>query len=1017
MRAYITALLVLTGAMLLADGVQPAGSGTQADPWQVATLDNLLWVSTTFTSWDDHFIQTADIDAGDTENWNDGTGWNPIGSLSHENLIYPFTGTYNANEHTVANLWINHPDSLAQGFFGYTDNANISNLSLTNIYIVGSTYVGGVVGMARDSTNIYNCHTSGTICGEYEVGGIVGYAYRGILVEYSTNIASVDGETCGGIVGGLYWSSIVDCLSAGNITGYDFTGGLVGYMDESYVQNSYYNMDIVTINGSGCSTLGALPSDLYIPWLVNGLSLDIDDYLTQDGDVYLINSIDDFRTLYAFGQGGYHYKLTTNLDMSLNRNLHIPYFTGTFDGDYHAVYHFSIHTDSEQQSFGVFDYACNAAIMNLGVVDVDLEGYASMGALVGSCHQTCLTNCFSSGEVTGRSSTGGLVGTSTYGSVMQYCASSCTVSGSVNTSGFGGLIGYCRGTTLEYCMSTGDVSASTQVGGLLGPSENTTLSNCYCTGNVSGYRVIGGLVSNIVGGIIDCCYCTGEVTGGEYTGGLTGWADEATTNNSFWDIEASGQTSSAAGNGLSTRNMRRMYTYQFYGWDFMGEDFDGDEDIWGINPEVNNGYPFLSWEGSTHQPIPDGVQPSGAGTEESPWQVATLDNLLWLSTTPASWGGYWEQTADINAAETRQWNDGRGYYPIGIETKPFSGHYNARGHTVDSLFIAHLERDSQGFFAYTGHAYISNLGIINAEIHSTNTIGCLVGVCDSTTIVNCFSSGIIKGEFNTGGLVGTMSHSNLQTSFSEGEVCGGFRSGGLIATSSASTICDCYSKCNVSGVFRLGGLIGSIEDETAVEHCYSTGCVAGMGSYIGGLVGYCDGPVTNSFWNTETSGQTASAGGTGLTTAQMQDMGTYLDAGWDFVGEPANGTDDIWDFDNELNDGYPYLTTLPVGIGGSDDTQPNEQAQTRLLPAYPNPFNPSTTVAFSLPQAAQTELAVYNIRGQRVCTLVNDHLAAGDHSVQWNGTDDAGRAVSSGVYFCRLQAGGNTRVGRMVLLK
>ena len=87
-----------------------------------------------------------------------------------------------------------------------------------------------------------------------------------------------------------------------------------------------------------------------------------------------------------------------------------------------------------------------------------------------------------------------------------------------------------------------------------------------------------------------------------------------------------------------------------------------------------------------------------------------------------------------------------------------------------------------------------------------------------------------------------------------------------------------------------------------VTQCYSTGSVSGAG---GGLVGFNGGVVTGSFWDTQTSGQAASDGGTGKTTAEMQTAKTFLDAGWDFVGETVNGTEDIW-WINEGKD-YPRL--------------------------------------------------------------------------------------------------------------
>jgi len=87
------------------------------------------------------------------------------------------------------------------------------------------------------------------------------------------------------------------------------------------------------------------------------------------------------------------------------------------------------------------------------------------------------------------------------------------------------------------------------------------------------------------------------------------------------------------------------------------------------------------------------------------------------------------------------------------------------------------------------------------------------------------------------------------------------------------------------------------------------------------------------------------------------------------------------------------------------------------LSNYPNPFNPSTVIAFSLSCAGAVNIDVYNVRGQRVRSLVSDVYGAGVHSVVWNGCGDDGRAVGSGVYFYRMVSGGVTGVKKMLLLK
>ena len=83
----------------------------------------------------------------------------------------------------------------------------------------------------------------------------------------------------------------------------------------------------------------------------------------------------------------------------------------------------------------------------------------------------------------------------------------------------------------------------------------------------------------------------------------------------------------------------------------------------------------------------------------------------------------------------------------------------------------------------------------------------------------------------------------------------------------------------------------------------------------------------------------------------------------------------------------------------------------------PNPFNPSTTIAFTLPNQLQTRLSIYNIEGKEVATLVDQVLDGGLREVAWNGRDDRGNSVSSGVYFYRLTAGNQTLTKKMVFLK
>lgn len=112
------------------------------------------------------------------------------------------------------------------------------------------------------------------------------------------------------------------------------------------------------------------------------------------------------------------------------------------------------------------------------------------------------------------------------------------------------------------------------------------------------------------------------------------------------------------------------------------------------------------------------------------------------------------------------------------------------------------------------------------------------------------------------------------------------------------------------------------------------------------------------------------------------------------------------------------LSGTGVSVGNGLDLIP---AVTELTGNYPNPFNPSTNIKFSLKDDSKVSLIIYNIRGQKVKTLVNDNMQAGYHSIVWNGRDDNGKSVSSGVYFNSFdaadQTGDYTSIKKIILLK
>ena len=147
------------------------------------------------------------------------------------------------------------------------------------------------------------------------------------------------------------------------------------------------------------------------------------------------------------------------------------------------------------------------------------------------------------------------------------------------------------------------------------------------------------------------------------------------------------------------------------------------------------------------------------------------------------------------------------------------------------------------------------------------------------------------------------------------------------------------------------------------------------------------------------------------------DVGTEGDLGLNLVFRSLREIEDsyIEILSGELRDGNYGLNSLDTPVSVRIQTRPEVYA---LRNNYPNPFNPETTLKYDLPEAGDVKLEVYNMLGQVVRTLVNERQTAGRYAVQWDATNDRGQSMSSGIYFYRVQVGGEfTDVKKMLLLK
>jgi len=339
---------------------------------------------------------------------------------------------------------------------------------------------------------------------------------------------------------------------------------------------------------------------------------------------------------------------------------------------------------------------------------------------------------------------------------------------------------------------------------------------------------------------------------------------------------------------------------------------------------------------------------AGEGTLESPWQIQTasqLDNVRECLGSSHS-DKYFVLTADINLG-VDPWNADDGWLPIGASANRFYASFDGQGYTISNLYIDRDSTQDVGLFGYTHGARISNLYISGAEVMAKASAGILVGQARSgsvitnvhvhgtvtttkadtnfsdaggltgdlynneSAILNSSADAIVSGTGrNIGGLVGYMNAGEIQKSVAFGSVenTAGDRGyiGGLLGRSAAGSIADSFAMVSVttgtqaSGDVGAGGFIGQTGASLTISNCYSVGSVTVAGGDVGGFSGVDSGAtVTNSYWDTQTSGQGSSATATGKLTDELKDVSTFNT--WVFP--------ETWQMSSSMTyGGYPILT-------------------------------------------------------------------------------------------------------------
>jgi hypothetical protein len=559
------------------------------------------------------------------------------------------------------------------------------------------------------------------------------------------------------------------------------------------------------------------------------------------------------------------------------------------------------------------------------------------------------------GNIQGKEMIGGIVGTN-WG-IIEQCWTTTSVTGEQHT---GGIVGY-HGKVDEYrpgliysCYTIGDVWGGINTGGLVGLTYGW-IESCYSHAQVTGDNAVGGLVglNESRGGIVRS-YSKGPVTGSSNIGGLVGIGQTRCTFLSFWDVESSGVASSAGGSGKTTTHMFVAETFE--GWGLSG-DWTIDEGCGSGQPED----PYQLWSVEQFISITDHYEDFDKCfvlmadidlNDIDPYRIRPIGTYS-MPFTGVFDGNY--HTIHNFRYETINENWVGLFGCLG----GFQSDGSVLSGTVKNLHLANMTVTGGNYVGgLTGGCYggvLASCGISGSVAGGTD-VGGLVGLGWYASISSSCTSGIIEGYREVGGLVGLQQSGQVTQSRATCEIIGHEVLGGLVGNHrpylEEGSLSQCAANGSVRGHRILGGLVGN--NGSIITNCYAAGDVIGeeytsagggiiepkiVYSYqVGGLVGANDGQIMfsysssyveghqevggligaqdkgesiNCFWDEETSGQESSYGGTGKTTAEMQTGSTFLVAGWDFVDETANGTEDIWAICEGTN--YPrFVRQIPV---------------------------------------------------------------------------------------------------------
>jgi len=423
----------------------------------------------------------------------------------------------------------------------------------------------------------------------------------------------------------------------------------------------------------------------------------------------------------------------------------------------------------------------------------------------------------------------------------------------------GGLVGENWNGTIRDSYSNGNVVGDCHIGGLVGWNWGS-VSNSYAVGSVSGSGYGGGLVGDNSGTVSDS-YSTGSVTVRSYVGGLLGCNRLGTVSNSYYNYEE------VLINGQHIITIGALSDEGFEQWLASDKSLDVNDRL----PQ-ENGYHVIGNLSGFKELLAFGQDDSLRFRLKNDLDLGVAANF---------------------------------YIPY------LAGEFDGNGYKISGLSLDLDFVSAVGLFGYIAPGgEVTGLAVENANIAGNLSVGGIVGL-NYGSVSNCCFAGSVTGEDNVGGLAGANA-GTVSSCYSTGSVTGQQYVGGLVGRNDG-TMDNSYSTGNAIGDRAVGGLVGWNREGT-VTMCYATGSVT-SNACLGGLTCTNSGTISNSFWDTESSRQATSNGGTGKTTAEMKDINTFtdteregLDEPWDITAVAPGETNPSYIWNIVEDETYPFLS-------------------------------------------------------------------------------------------------------------